>query len=193
MQHGSRSCVQYALCGKAACSQVPSALAASDIENCSFDMFLVPAGWRGGCVPLMCLCMIVAVRDTSEKHRLGAGPPQKVGERVTRVAPVAKGPVEALLTSLNLGPQQGLDPEPENIVAVGTFTSTPPGQPPQQVNLTPVPALSQSPLMSSTYPLCGRLLQKVPSKAVVALAFDITIPSHVECMHADSLRTEASS
>lgn len=52
---------------------------------------------------------------------------------MTRVTPVAKGPVEALLTSLNLGPQQGLDPEPENIVAVGTFTSTPPGQPPQQV------------------------------------------------------------
>ncbi len=62
-----------------------------------------------------------------------SGPPQKVGERVTRVTPVAKGPVEALLSSLNLGPQQGLDPEPDNIVAVGTFTSTPPGQPPQQV------------------------------------------------------------
>ena len=69
------------------------------------------------------------------KNCLTAGPPQKVGERVTRVAPVAKGPVEALLASLNLGPQQGLDPEPENIVAVGTFTSTPPGQPPQQVGL----------------------------------------------------------
>jgi len=52
---------------------------------------------------------------------------------VTRVTPVARGPVEALLSSLNLGPQQGLDPEPDNIVAVGTFTSTPPGQPPQQV------------------------------------------------------------
>ncbi len=64
---------------------------------------------------------------------LASGPPQKVGERVTRVTPVAKGPVEALLSSLNLGPQQGLDPEPDNIVAVGTFTSTPPGQPPQQV------------------------------------------------------------
>lgn len=51
------------------------------------------------------------------------------------MTPVAKGPVEALLSSLNLGPQQGLDPEPENIVAVGTFTSTPPGQPPQQVGL----------------------------------------------------------
>lgn len=50
------------------------------------------------------------------------------------MTPVARGPVEALLVSLNLGPQQGLDPEPENIVAVGTFTSTPPGQPPQQVS-----------------------------------------------------------
>lgn len=69
------------------------------------------------------------------EHESGAGPPQKVGERVTRVTPLAKGPVEALLSSLNLGPQQGLDPEPENIVAVGTFTSTPPGQPPQQVTL----------------------------------------------------------
>ncbi|KAL3140296.1 hypothetical protein ABBQ38_004564 [Trebouxia sp. C0009 RCD-2024] len=67
------------------------------------------------------------------RWRAIAGPPQKVGERVTRVTPLAKGPVEALLSSLNLGPQQGLDPEPENIVAVGTFTSTPPGQPPQQV------------------------------------------------------------
>ncbi|DBA96016.1 hypothetical protein WJX77_003113 [Trebouxia sp. C0004] len=67
------------------------------------------------------------------RWRAIAGPPQKVGERVTRVTPVAKGPVEALLSSLNLGPQQGLDPEPDNIVAVGTFTSTPPGQPPQQV------------------------------------------------------------
>lgn len=55
---------------------------------------------------------------------------------MTRVTPVAKGPVEALLSSLNLGPQQGLDPEPENIVAVGTFTSTPQGQPPQQVGGT---------------------------------------------------------
>ena len=67
---------------------------------------------------------------------MNACPPQKVGERVTRVTAVAKGPVEALLASLNLGPQQGLDPEPENIVAVGTFTSTPPGQPPQQVTAT---------------------------------------------------------
>ena len=67
-------------------------------------------------------------------HFCLSGPPQKVGERVTRVTPVAKGPVEALLSSLNLGPQQGLDPEPDNIVAVGTFTSTPPGQPPQQVH-----------------------------------------------------------
>lgn len=67
-----------------------------------------------------------------------AGAPQKVGERVTRVTPVAKEPVEALLSSLNLGPQQGLDPEPENIVAVATFTNTPEGQPPQQVCCTHV-------------------------------------------------------
>lgn len=67
----------------------------------------------------------------------GAGPPQKVGERVTRVTAVAKEPVEALLSSLNLGPQQNLDPEPENIVAVATFTTTPEGQSPQQVRSLP--------------------------------------------------------
>lgn len=62
-----------------------------------------------------------------------SGPPQKVSERVTRVTAVGKDLVEALLTSLNLGPQQGLDPEPDNIVAVATFTTTPEGQSPQQV------------------------------------------------------------
>ena len=63
----------------------------------------------------------------------GAGPPHKVGERVTRVTPVAKPPIEAMLASLNLGVQNSIDPDPENLVAVGTFTYTPQGQQPQQV------------------------------------------------------------
>ena len=62
-----------------------------------------------------------------------AGPPHKVGERVTRVTPVAKAPIEAMLASLNLGVQNSIDPDPENLVAVGTFTYTPQGQQPQQV------------------------------------------------------------
>eukprot|EP00891_Asterochloris_glomerata_P007006 jgi/Astpho2/7006/fgenesh1_pm.00107_%23_19_t len=61
------------------------------------------------------------------------GPPHKVGERVTRVTPVAKPPIEAMLASLNLGVQNSIDPDPENLVAVGTFTYTPQGQQPQQV------------------------------------------------------------
>ena len=61
-----------------------------------------------------------------------AGPPQRLGERVVRATPVARAPVEALLASLSLGVQAGLDPDPNNAVAVATFTYAPPGQPPQQ-------------------------------------------------------------
>ena len=52
-----------------------------------------------------------------------------------RLTPVSKAPMEALLSSLNLGVQQGLDPDPENIVAVGTFAYGP-LQSPQQVSRT---------------------------------------------------------
>lgn len=66
------------------------------------------------------------------------GPPLKVGERVTRVTPVAKAPLEALLGSLNLGVQRDLDPDPENIVAVATFNYAPLAQPPQQARRSPL-------------------------------------------------------
>ena len=52
---------------------------------------------------------------------MGAGPPLKIGERVTRITPVARAPMDALLTSLNLAVQQGIDPDLDNAVAVATF------------------------------------------------------------------------
>ena len=49
-----------------------------------------------------------------------------------RMTPITQSPVEALLTGLNLGVQRSLDPDPENIVAVATFSFEPPGLGPQQ-------------------------------------------------------------
>lgn len=62
-----------------------------------------------------------------------AGPPFKIGERVTRVTSVAKAHLDGLLTSLNLAVQQGIDPDPINAVAVATFSYTNPSGQPQQV------------------------------------------------------------
>ena len=62
-----------------------------------------------------------------------AGPPLKASERVARITPVAREPLDALLTSLNLGIQPGLDPDPDNAVAVATFSSLPASGQPQQV------------------------------------------------------------
>eukprot|EP00884_Botryococcus_braunii_P018832 jgi/Botrbrau1/5632/Bobra.55_1s0021.1 len=67
------------------------------------------------------------------RWRALSGPPMKVGERVTRVTPLAKAALEQLLGGLSLGVQTDLDPDPENIVAVGTFNFVPLGQAPQQV------------------------------------------------------------
>jgi len=66
-----------------------------------------------------------------------AGPPQRLGERVVRATPVPRAPVEGLLAALGLGVQAGLDPDPDNAVAVATFTCAPPGQPAQQVGPAP--------------------------------------------------------
>ena len=52
---------------------------------------------------------------------LDTGPPLKLSERVSRLTSLAVAPIEQLLTGLNLGVQQGLDPDPDNLVAVGTF------------------------------------------------------------------------
>ena len=62
-----------------------------------------------------------------------AGPPQKIGERVTRITPVARAPMDALLTSLNLAVQHGIDPDPDNAVAVATFAYQDAAGNPQQV------------------------------------------------------------
>lgn len=64
---------------------------------------------------------------------LDAGPPYKLGERVSRLTPIAQEGVERVLAGLNLGVQPGLDPDPSNVVAVGTFGFTPPNSAPQQV------------------------------------------------------------
>ena len=45
---------------------------------------------------------------------------------------LAREPVEAMLAALSLGVQAGLDPDPDNAVAVATFTYTPLGQQPRQ-------------------------------------------------------------
>lgn len=71
-----------------------------------------------------------------------AGPPLKIGERVARITPVARAPLEALLTSLNLGVQHNIDPDAENLVAVATFSYTPPSGQPQQVATLPEVSLS---------------------------------------------------
>ena len=63
---------------------------------------------------------------------LRAGAPLKIGERVSRITPVARAPMEALLTSLNLGVQHGIDPDADNLVAVATFSYMAPGSQPQQ-------------------------------------------------------------
>ena len=63
------------------------------------------------------------------------GPPLKASERVTRITPVATAPLSSLLVSLNLATQQGLDPDPDNAVAVGTFAFAPASGQPQQVLL----------------------------------------------------------
>ena len=49
-----------------------------------------------------------------------------------RMTPITQSPVEALLAGLNLGVQRSLDPDPENIVAVATFSFEPLGLGPQQ-------------------------------------------------------------
>ena len=64
---------------------------------------------------------------------MGAGPPLKIGERVTRITPVARAPMDALLTSLNLAVQQGIDPDFDNAVAVATFAYQDAEGRPQQV------------------------------------------------------------
>ena len=63
------------------------------------------------------------------------GPPLKASERVARITPVATAPLSSLLVSLNLATQQGLDPDPDNAVAVGTFAFAPTSGQPQQVLL----------------------------------------------------------
>ncbi|KAK9806309.1 hypothetical protein WJX72_009579 [[Myrmecia] bisecta] len=67
------------------------------------------------------------------RWRALAGPPQKQGQRVQRLTSLSTPPVEQMLTALGLGVQHGIDPDPENIVAVATFSFTPAGQQPQQV------------------------------------------------------------
>lgn len=58
----------------------------------------------------------------------------KIGERVTRITPVARAPMDALLTSLNLAVQQGIDPDLDNAVAVATFAYQDAAGHPQQVD-----------------------------------------------------------
>ena len=52
---------------------------------------------------------------------------------MTRITPVARAPIDALLTSLNLSVQQGIDPDPDNAVAVATFAYQDAAGSPQQV------------------------------------------------------------
>ena len=52
---------------------------------------------------------------------------------MSRLAPISAEAVDRVMRGLNLGVQAGLDPDPANIVAVGTFGYTPAGAPPQQV------------------------------------------------------------
>ena len=73
------------------------------------------------------------LRRPAEPCAWCAGPPQKIGERVTRITPVAKAHMDALLTSLNLAVQQGIDPDPDNAVAVATFAYQDAAGHPQQV------------------------------------------------------------
>ena len=54
---------------------------------------------------------------------------------MSRLTPISAEAIERALRGLNLGVQAGLDPDPANIVAVGTFGYTPPGASPQQVSL----------------------------------------------------------
>ncbi|MCJ1422498.1 hypothetical protein MMC29_000378 [Sticta canariensis] len=63
------------------------------------------------------------------------GPPYKLGERVSCLTPIAKEAIERVLAGLNLGVQPGLDPDPVNVVAVGTFGYTPSNAQPQQVSV----------------------------------------------------------
>ncbi|CAK0759184.1 hypothetical protein CVIRNUC_002678 [Coccomyxa viridis] len=68
-----------------------------------------------------------------QRWRTLEGPPLKIGERVTRITPVARAPMDALLTSLNLAVQQGIDPDLDNAVAVATFAYQDAEGRPQQV------------------------------------------------------------
>ena len=73
------------------------------------------------------------LNPSSESCTETAGPPQKVGERITRTLQLSKPAVEKLILDMGLGPQPGLDPSPDNLVAAATFCFAPPGQQPQQV------------------------------------------------------------
>ena len=52
---------------------------------------------------------------------------------MSRLTPISAEAIEHVLRGLNMGVQHGLDPEPANVVAVGTFGFTPDGAVPQQV------------------------------------------------------------
>ena len=68
------------------------------------------------------ICPTKGYERTAEAVFLAfAGPPLKLSERVTRSTPLATGPIEQLLSSLNLGVQKSLDPDANNLVAAGTF------------------------------------------------------------------------
>ncbi len=67
-----------------------------------------------------------------------AGPPNKVTERVARDTPLTRGAIAAIIGALRLADLQGFDPQPDNVVATGSFCFAPPGAAPQQVR----PALS---------------------------------------------------
>ncbi len=95
-------------------------------------------------MPILMVFFSVVISLYQRGHGVATGPPLKVGERVMRVTPLGKAPLEQLLRGLNLGVQVDLDPDPENIVAVGTFTYTPPGQTAQQVAPRPLTSIYSS-------------------------------------------------
>ena len=64
---------------------------------------------------------LAGLRHGALSSEKSAGPPLKLSERVTRLTSLSPPSIEQLLSSLGLHPQQGLDPDADNAVAVGTF------------------------------------------------------------------------
>ena len=67
---------------------------------------------RGSPRRARCCCCHACTHPAS--RACAAGPPQRLGQRVVRAPPaLGRAPVEAMLASLSLGVQAGLDPDPD--------------------------------------------------------------------------------